>query len=217
MNIRNNRAFTTKRAGQKENSYFSFANERREETRSSGFTLIETLIAVSIITLSVSGPLFTANSAIVAAENARNQLTASHLAQEGIEYVRLMRDNGYLSAYQSNPATASSVAWADFISGGSAASITQCRASACTLDPTRTMGYGSGFSLVGCSGSSCAPLHLSNAIYTVQQIGTETPFTRTVQAFDVSATDERIVSTVSWSYHNTPYSVTISNHLTPWQ
>lgn len=182
-----------------------------------GFTLVETLVAVSIITISVAGPLYTANRAIVAAENARNQLTASHLAQEGIEYVHLMRDNGYLSAYQANPATASSVAWADFISGGSAASITQCRVSACTLDPARPMGYGSGFSLIGCSGPSCDPLYLSNTIYTVQQIGVKTPFTRTVQAFDVSANDERIVSTVSWSYHNIPYSVTVSNHLTPWQ
>lgn len=184
---------------------------------SQGFTLIETLVAVSIITLSISGPLFTANRAIVAAENARNQLTASYLAQEGIEYVRLMRDNEYLVAYQTNPVTASSVAWTNFISGGSVASITQCRASACTLDPARPMGYGSGLSLVGCSGSSCTPLYLSNTIYTIQQIGIETPFTRTVQAFDVSANDERIVSTVSWSYHNTLYSVTVSNHLTPWQ
>ncbi|MDD3531351.1 MAG: hypothetical protein PHV99_02055, partial [Candidatus Pacebacteria bacterium] len=184
------------------------------------FTLVEALVAVSILTLAVSGPLFTANSAIVAAQNARNQLVASSLAQEGIEYVRMMRDNEFLAAFQSDPTTASTASWADFISGNSASSITQCRSSACTLDPARTMGTGSGLSLQPCSGASCTPLYVVNNIYTEQSGisgAVQTPFTRTVQAIDVSAQDERIVSTVSWRYHAIPYSVTIYDHFTPWQ
>ena len=65
---------------------------------SRGFTLIETMVAVTILTLAVAGPLMTASRAIVAAQSARDQLTASYLAQEGIEYVRAMRDNEYLAA-----------------------------------------------------------------------------------------------------------------------
>jgi len=57
-----------------------------------GFTLIETLIAVTILTFAVSGPLYTAGRALVAAEIARDQLVASYLAQEGVESVRAMRD-----------------------------------------------------------------------------------------------------------------------------
>ena len=185
-----------------------------------GFTLIETMIAVTILTLAVSGPLYTASRAIVAAETARDQLTASYLAQEGIEYVRAMRDNEYLAAYQAGGATVSSIAWANFLTGGDAAAITQCRTSTCTLDPARAMGTGSGFSLQPCSGESCTPLYLANGIYTQQSdLGgaVRTPFTRTIQAVDVSASDERIVSTVSWSFHGSPYAVTITSHLTPWQ
>lgn len=185
-----------------------------------GFTLIEAMVAVTIVTLAVAGPLFTAGRAIVAAQISRQQLTASYLAQEGIEYVRAMRDNEYLAAYQAGGTNVSTTAWSNFLSGGGEGSIAQCRSTACTLDPTRSMGTGSGFSLEPCSGGSCAPLYLTNGVYS-QQSGlagaVQTPFTRTVRAVDVSSNDERIVSTVSWSFHGIPYSVTVTDHLTPWQ
>ena len=188
--------------------------------QSRGFTLIEAMIAVTIITFAIAGPLFVASRSLVAAEVARDQLTASYLAQEGIEYVRAMRDDEYLIAYQAGGANVSSAAWSDFLTGTDAASIAQCRTSACTLDPARLMGSGSGFSLQPCSGTACTPLYLANGIYTEQSGlsgATVTPFTRTVQALDVSATEERIISTVAWSFHGTPYSVTVTDHLTPWQ
>ena len=184
------------------------------------FTLIEAMVAVTIVTLAVAGPLFTAGRAIVAAQISRQQLTASYLAQEGIEYLRAMRDNEYLAAYQIGGTTISTVAWTNFLSGSGAGSVAQCRTTTCTLDPTRSMGTGSGFSLEPCSGGSCTPLYLTNGVYS-QQSGiagaVQTPFTRTIQAIDVSGTDERIVSTVSWSFHGIPYSVTVTDHLTSWQ
>jgi len=183
---------------------------------SNGFTLIETMVAVTILSLSIAGPLFTADRAIVAAKTARDQLTAVYLAQEGIEYVRSMRDDAFLAAYQAGGADISTAAWTNFISGGSAASLTQCRGSECMLDPALGMGTGSGLSLQPCSGAACTPLYLSNGIYTQQQIGVVTPFTRTIQGF-LTPTGGRIVSTVSWNYHNTPYSVIITDNLTPWQ
>ncbi len=200
---------------------------KRLTSKFRGFTLIEALVAVTIITFSVAGPLFTANRAIVAAQNTRLQLTASYLAQEGIEYVRAMRDDEYLAAYQAGGANVSNVAWNDFINGLSSASITQCRTSTCMLDPTRPMGVGvigSDNSLQICSGS-CAPLYLANNgrsdMYTPRTDlgGTRTPFTRTIQVTDVLTdnNDKRLVSTVTWNFHDTSYSVTITDHLTPWQ
>lgn len=182
-----------------------------------GFTLLETLIAVSILAIAIAGPIFVANRAIVAAQIARDQMTASYLAQEGIEYVRLMRDNEYLSFYRAGGANVSSAAWTDFVSGSSAASITSCKTSTCTFDPARTLGTGSNLSLTTCSGSSCAPLHLSGGAYTQTTAGSVTPFTRTIQATDVSSTEEKIVSKVAWQSHGTTYSVTVTDHLTAWQ
>jgi prepilin-type N-terminal cleavage/methylation domain-containing protein len=177
-----------------------------------GFTLVETMIAIAIITLAISGPLQGASRALVLAEISRDQLTASYLAQEAIEYARAMRDDAYLHAYSG--ANASTVAWADFISGSSAWSITQCISRACTLDPARAMGYGNTFALFADAGT---PLYLSNGIYTQQQIGTKTSFSRTVRATTISATEEAVTSTVTWSFHGIPYTVTVVDHLTPWQ
>lgn len=177
-----------------------------------GFTLLETLVAVSILAFAIAGPLVTASRALVAAEISRDQLTASYLAQEGIEYVRAIRDNAYLALYPNV-----SNAWPNFISGIESICLAP---SLCTLDPVlRTMGYGNGFAVATYGGN--APLYLtaSPSVYTEQNLAgsTQTPFTRTVQAVRVSATEERIVSTVSWSFHGTSYSVTTSDHLTPWQ
>ena len=184
------------------------------------FTLIETMVAIAILALAVAGPLFTASRAFIAAETSRDQLIASYLAQESLEYVHAMRDDDYLAAYQAGGTNISSTAWSTFLSGAAAGSITQCRASTCTLDPTRLMGTGTGFSLNPCSGASCTPLYLAGGIYTQQSgiIGAvQTPFTRTLQVLDVSSTEVRVVSTVTWSFRGIPYSVSATSHLTSWQ
>src|ERR1017187_8643710 len=99
--------------------------------KTKGFTLIETLVAIAIITLAVAGPLYTASRAIIAAETSSDQLTASYLAQEGIEYVRLMRDNEYLAVYNTVNA---SLAWSNFIKGTTVPAIGQCIArNICTI------------------------------------------------------------------------------------
>ena len=173
------------------------------------------MIAVTILTFAVAGLLYTASRVLVAVEIARDKLTASYLAQEGIEYVRAMRDHEYLKLYGGD----TSAAWNNFLTGmNNAGSIAKCRTTTCTLDtyPTVSMGTGSGFSLQ--QGSS-NKLYLVNGFYTQKSDigGVQTPFIRTIQVVDVSATDVRILSTVSWSFHGIPYTVTVTDHLTPWQ
>lgn len=197
------------------NRHMQFSQQTSMRTRRGGFTLIEAMIAVSILALSVAGPLTGASRAIVLAQISRDQLTASYLAQEGIEYVRAMRDDAYLNAYRSGGSTISATAWNDFLTGASAWSITQCISRTCTLDPARAMGYGTNFALNAYAGNS--PLYLSNGIYTQQVLGTKTVYTRTVQASAISANEELVTSTVTWSFHNAPYTVTVVDHLTPWQ
>lgn len=186
--------------------------DTRLQKTETGFTLIEALVAVSIMTISIAGPLYTASRAIVAAQNARDQLTASYLAQEGIEYVRMMRDNAYLAVR--NQSDASSAAWATFLAGIG----TSCASpNFCTLDPDPTLGVGIGSSIKVCSGT-CAPLYLSTAnIYNQREDGAKTAFTRTIQVNDVTGTDKQVVSEVLWDFHGTQYSVTVTDHLTPWQ
>lgn len=185
-----------------------------------GFTLVETLVAVTILTLAVAGPLFTANRAIVAAQNARDQLIASYLAQEGIEYMRAIRDDEYLAAYEDGGANVSTSAWTNFHTSTSQCNATSVSAKACTLNPWPVASP----QLNSCDTAtvgSCAPLNKTSSgivRYTQSSAGTVvTRFTRTIQVIDVSPNDARIVSTVSWNFHSVPYSVSISDHLTPWQ
>lgn len=199
------------------------------------FTLIEAMIAVTILTLSISGPLYTANSAIVASMTARDQLTASYLAQEGIEYVRAMRDYEFLAAYQAAKTVpdpnVSITAWNNFLTGDTSHSgaVTQCRTATCTIDTTRDMGYGSGFALC-ITGGTCGSsklYRLDDGRYVTDRSslsGTATAFSRTIQVVNIPGTednplypDRRIVSTVSWSYHGIQHAVTVYDHLTPWQ
>jgi prepilin-type N-terminal cleavage/methylation domain-containing protein len=143
----------------------------------SGFTLIEALVAITILTLSITGAFSAANSAMRASSIARDQLTASYLAQEGIEYVRMLRDNAYLVRYAAHDANASDNAWNDFKKGFTDNSYT----------------------------------------YPNSDAGIPVSFVRKIQATEVAANDEKIVSTVEWNFHGISYSVTITDHLTPWQ
>ncbi len=52
-----------------------------------GFTLVETLIAVSIITLALIPPLYTAYQSIISANFARDQMIANYLAQDAMDYI----------------------------------------------------------------------------------------------------------------------------------
>lgn len=58
-----------------------------------GFTLIETLVAVTILITAVTGPMVLAASSIRATRDARNELIATHLAEEAIEVIHNIRDN----------------------------------------------------------------------------------------------------------------------------
>jgi len=188
-----------------------------------GFTLVETLVAVTIITIAVAGPMVTASRALLAANLSRDQLTASYLAQEGVEYVRGLRDQAYLTDLNAgNISDVSAAAWQDFIHGSgdvSFPSISKCIDTTCVFDPGAVGGIDP--PLVPCSGNSCGPLYISNDIYTQKADATlnevKTPFVRTIQAVYVSDTDEKIISKVTWVYHKQTYNVTITDHLTPWQ
>lgn len=61
-----------------------------------GFTLIETLVAVSILMGAVAGPLTIAQKSLTIARGARGQITAHYLAQDALEYVRSVRDGNFI-------------------------------------------------------------------------------------------------------------------------
>ena len=58
-----------------------------------GFTILESLISISILSVAVTGPLVYVTSSLKAAEVARDQTIAFYLAQDAVEYIKNVRDN----------------------------------------------------------------------------------------------------------------------------
>ncbi len=175
--------------------------------KSRGFTIIETLVAISILLLSIGGPIFAVSSAVSSAVYARDQITAFYLAQDAVEYVRGMRDDNALAQGD----------WADFLAE-LPASCTGSGSGQCAIDTT---GIGSPFST--CSGA-CLPLGYaaSTGLYQYSS-GVASIFTRSVKFADPNPGDLnheiRVQVTVSWQPSVTaePKTFTITDNLLDWQ
>ncbi|MEK7156326.1 MAG: prepilin-type N-terminal cleavage/methylation domain-containing protein, partial [Patescibacteria group bacterium] len=61
-----------------------------------GFTLVETLVAVMLLSVAVVAPMSLAARSLGSAYYARDQITAFYLAQEAIEALRSIRDSQIL-------------------------------------------------------------------------------------------------------------------------
>jgi prepilin-type N-terminal cleavage/methylation domain-containing protein len=63
-----------------------------------GFTLIETLVAVTILSAAVAGPMVLSIKSIGSASVSQDQLVAFYLGQEVVEYVRNVRDTNLIKS-----------------------------------------------------------------------------------------------------------------------
>lgn len=164
-----------------------------------GFTLIETLVAISILMLGVMGPLMIASSSLQNARYGRDQVTASYLAQEGIEYVRFVRDNNKIDRLNGGSA--------DWLAGLESCFVDTASDHGCVIDVPQEFG---GTNVVRrCSNSSCTISRLyadSNGYYTHTSSGGDlSPFTRIVTIepiadSSVGAEEKgvRVESVVTW-------------------
>lgn len=80
-----------------------------------GFTLVETLVAITVLLLVVIGPITVAQRGIKSAYYANEQVTAVFLAQEAIEAIRELRDSQALDVYAGD--SADTWAWHNAIEG----------------------------------------------------------------------------------------------------
>lgn len=71
------------------NKKISFREEK-------GFTIMETLVAIFILLISITGPMVFSQNGLRAAFQSRDQVTAFYLAQDAVEFVKNVRDHNIL-------------------------------------------------------------------------------------------------------------------------
>lgn len=188
-------------------------------TQSVGFTLIETLMAVVVLSIAIAGPLTIASKGLQATTVAKDQDTALYLAQDAVEYVRWARDTNTLAggawlAGNGNPNQ--SVDLSPCISTDGSAT---CYVDSLGNNPAAP---------TTCSSGVCPVLNFdsTNNYYTYNTTGTtQTLFTRAVSIVTPvgSNSDEaKVTVTVSWCDQAAvcaakPRSVTVIEDIFHWQ
>jgi Tfp pilus assembly protein PilV len=170
-----------------------------------GFTLVETLVAVTVVLMAIMGPFQLVKDALTASYVARDQLIATALAEEGVEYVRSVRDGNYLYNIN-NPGSER-----DWLYGLNGSGNPNCFATnGCVVDPIQNT--------VQACGQTCPVLRTTSAsLYTQQVSGTATRFTRKVVIENVAAGREvRVTVSVTFTSRHTPFTVTVTDNLHNW-
>ncbi|MBL1434268.1 prepilin-type N-terminal cleavage/methylation domain-containing protein [Candidatus Wolfebacteria bacterium] len=163
-------------------------------TSQQGFTLVETLVAIFILVMSITGPLFIAQQSFTSAATARDRTVASFLAQEGVEYIRSVRDHNFLSGNSD---------WLDGLSF--------CISSDCTIDAS-VSSYPSIASCVG----TCEVLRKTTTGLYGYRNGVTTLFMRRISITQVQSHEISVEVQVSWEYKGTTRSVTVEERLFNW-
>ncbi len=169
------------------------------------FTLVETLIAITVLSFAIIGPFYVSQSVLASSYQARDELAATALAQEGMEYVRTVRDSNFLYDLHNG----GSRSWFYGLDGNGGP---VCYGgNGCVVDVSQQ-------NVAGCKDSTCSsqPLHLSSAgLYNQQGSGPTTRFTRQVRLTAITATSTQVTVTVRWTNHGSS-SVTLTETLMNW-
>jgi prepilin-type N-terminal cleavage/methylation domain-containing protein len=146
-----------------------------------GFTLVETLVAITVLLLAIVGPMTIASRGLQSAFFAKEQLTAVYLAQEGVEIVRSIRDQNALDG-------------APWLTG-----LDTCINDICGVD-VRNLA-----TPIDCNPASACILNYDDGTlgndrgaYTHENVGSPSAYTRHVRVNSVSAVEAEIVVEVTW-------------------
>jgi type II secretory pathway pseudopilin PulG len=176
-----------------------------------GFSLVETLVAITILLVVIIGPLTITSSTVQSTSYASEQVIAFFLAQEGLELVQKVRDDQFLLYIEDSDAN--NTPWSDFLSDGTL--------SGCFEDPDT--GDGCGLEMAndgsvdgagGCSSNNDCLLRLEDpntstkrSLYTHTGTAGESEFSRQIFIEDLQTNPSetpqvKVTSIVTWRSGN---------------
>ena len=187
----------------------------------SGFTVIESLVAISILLLAVSGSFAAAQSSLQSSNFVKNRVTAYYLAQEGVEYIRHLRDNNGLKMINGD----TTVTW---LEGVVSVNVVPCAVTSsnvgCRVDTT------TGAVPSACS-TICPNLRLNKITgqfqYTTSGDNIDSGFNRVIKVEAVShgadnntsnpKTEVKVTSKVTWIQAGVTKTLEVSENIYNWQ
>lgn len=168
----------------------------KKQRQQSGFTLVESLVSITLIILAITGSYEAARNGVVAGIFTKDQITSFYLAQEGIEQIRNRRDTNALQAAPN---------WLTGItaSGG------PCSSGDCKVDAVQN-------TITSCGGD-CGYLNQdSNGFFTYGS-GTPTKFKRTITVTAINANEVSVQARIDWAKGVVNQSFTAKEYLMNWQ
>lgn len=161
--------------------------------KAGGFTLVETMVAITVLLLAVTAAFSAAQSGLSGSYYANEEITAFYLAQDAVEFVREIRDH--------NP----SASWL--------AGLEPCVSGKCAVDSYRE-------TVDTCAEGVCGKLFLKtgasadSGIYGYSnQSSTETPFTREVSIAPLSDNEARLNVTIKWNSKGKDQSFSVRENI----
>lgn len=153
-----------------------------------GFTLVEALVAVAVLTVALTPVFAQVTASFRLARTIEQNLVASTLAQEGVELVRGMRDDNWFADNR--------------FKQGFDACANGCRV---VFDDSAPLPL-----------DANPPLQVDTQGRYRYSGGTDTPYSRRVTIEDVSDGHVKVVSKVTWNIGGTVREVVVEDHLFDW-
>lgn len=173
-----------------------FNKKSKKNNNKEGFSMVEALVAITILITSIVGPMTIAQQGLITANVAKNQVTAFFLGQEAVEHVRYIRDSNVLSL--SN--------WLTDLTG--------CINATCRVDTINN-------DIDVCSGGTgqCADLkrHPTDGFYGYNGSWDITPFNREFTITRLAPNEIALDVIVSWRRGSLMKSITVHENIFNWQ
>ena len=172
------------------------------KSKTNGFTLIETLVAIFILSAALASPMVLSIKSIGSASVSRDQLVAFYLGQEVVEYVRNVRDTNLISGNN----------WLD--------GLTDCLLSSgpngCYIDVIKSP------ATVTVCETNCPKLDFDGINYTYKLGGGDgnTIFTRTVKIDDtigIGGDEAKISVSIEWTSRYGGKTMNLEDNLFNWR
>ncbi len=161
---------------------------KRHSKLCEGFTLIEAMVTLVILTTALIPALFLSTQATNVSFSIRNNLTATNLAQEGIEVVRAIRDNNWFQGSPFDTGLTGGLTWR------------------VDWDSVTLIALGAN-----------PVLKINNGLYNYSA-GTDSIFKRTITITQVNAAELKVVSDITWTERgNRAKSIQAESHLFDWR